>query len=423
MRKNINNNQVVLFEIPKTEISDANGVGFSKATVLAKSNLGLYAQRILRVCASQIRDDDPDDKIYSFNIPDFAEFFGLSTDKIHAKLRNALYELRSSTIILPIDRGRVTGYINWGHIFDGKVDISFDPVLKPLYQKNLSGKYPLRYIRGFAYSYTYRFYELFLLKLQQEGKDNKVKFYITIDELREWLRIEKAYKNYADIRKRIIIPIVADINGRKFNVTSKIIENDYCNLLVSYSEIKKGRKIVGIDFEVIRKDDTDIIEIQAFDTVDFEQLDEKTRKAYEMFTKWRVAQITITEAYKKFGAEGFYKIYLNVENAIKTNKVKNKTSYAAQCLRNGYMWSEEKEEPSIVEQKEKIKKTFEDIQRTNEINALISKLSDDDKQKIIDDILNNDSSVTRMFVTGKSFDELIKLPMGRSIVIEYLKKK
>ena len=87
------------------------------------------------------------------------------------------------------------------------------------------------------------------------------------------------------------------------------------------------------------------------------------------------------------------------------------------------MWSEEKEEPSIVEQKEKIKKTFEDIQRTNEINALISKLSDDDKQKIIDDILNNDSSVTRMFVTGKSFDELIKLPMGRSIVIEYLKKK
>ena len=396
MRKNINNNQVVLFEIPKTEISDANGVGFSKATVLAKSNLGLYAQRILRVCASQIRDDDPDDKIYSFNIPDFAEFFGLSTDKIHAKLRNALYELRSSTIILPIDRGRVTGYINWGHIFDGKVDISFDPVLKPLYQKNLSGKYPLRYIRGFAYSYTYRFYELFLLKLQQEGKDNKVKFYITIDELREWLRIE---------------------------VTSKIIENDYCNLLVSYSEVKKGRKIVGIDFEVIRKDDTDIIEIQAFDTVDFEQLDEKTRKAYEMFTKWRVAQITITEAYKKFGAEGFYKIYLNVENAIKTNKVKNKTSYAAQCLRNGYMWSEEKEEPSIVEQKEKIKKTFEDIQRTNEINALISKLSDDDKQKIIDDILNNDSSVTRMFVTGKSFDELIKLPMGRSIVIEYLKKK
>ena len=27
-----------------------------------------------------------------------------------------------------------------------------------------------------------------------------------------------------------------------------------------------------------------------------------------------------------------------------------------------------------------------------------------------------------MLVTGKSFDELIKLPMGRSIVIEYLKR-
>ena len=90
------------------------------------------------------------------------------------------------------------------------------------------------------------------------------------------MRIEKAYKNYADIRKRIIIPIVADINGRKFNVTSKIIENDYCNLLVSYSEVKKGRKIVGIDFEVIRKDDTDIIEIQAFDTVDLNSLMKNT---------------------------------------------------------------------------------------------------------------------------------------------------
>ena len=89
------NEQVLLFELPRSEVKPDNAVGFSKETVLAKGSIGLYAHRILRICASQIKDNDPDDKTYRFSIGDFAEIFGLSTDKIHSKIKKALVELAS----------------------------------------------------------------------------------------------------------------------------------------------------------------------------------------------------------------------------------------------------------------------------------------------------------------------------------------
>lgn len=423
--KNLKNDQVVLFELPKSEIADTNPVGFTKETVLAKVSLGLYAQRILRVCASQIQDDDPDDKVYSFLISDFADYFGLSSDKIHPKIRSALIQLRSATIILPIDKGRVTGYINWGQISAGKVDISFDPELKPLYQKNLKGKYPLRYIRGFAYSYTYRFYELFLYKLQTGNRKDRVKFYITVDELRDWLHLENSYKNYADIRKRIIIPIVADINGEKLNAGSKIVENDYCNLQVSFSEVKSGRKITGIEFDVVRKENTDLIELHGFtfgdDTI-YETLDEDSKKAYEEFRKWKVSRNTISEAYSLYGPDGFYKIYLNVKEAVNNGSVKNKTNYASQCLKNGFMLDDEKF-GKIKTAKQLLKENtaaLEEIGYITEFEKIVMELSEDEKEKIVAELKEN--QLYKTVLDGKKFDDILKEPMSRSILMKYVKE-
>ena len=350
--------QVLLFELPRSQVKTDNAVGFSKETVLAKGSIGLYAHRILRICASQIKDNDPADKTYKFSIGDFAEIFSLSTDKIHSKIKKALIELTSTTLILPIERGRVTSYISWGQIYDAEVEVSFDPVLKPLYQKNLAGKYPLQYIRGFAYSYTYRFYELFLLKLKQSGA-NKVNFYISIDEMKQWLNITDGYKNFADIRRRILVPVISDINGKKTSESSRIIENDYCNLTVTYEEVKESRKIIGINFSVVKKENKEIIEFHNVGNDDmpvFEALSEKSQIAYEAFRKkWKVPQVIISEAYQKYGAEEFYKIYLNVEKAIANGKIKNKGAYAATCLRGGYTYEgEEKEEEKIKTEIEQI---------------------------------------------------------------------
>lgn len=424
----LNDNEIVLFEeTPKENIAETDAVGFSKESVLAKGSLSLYAQRILRVCASQIKDDDLPNQVYTFKISDFAEFFGLSTNKIHAKIRNALVELRQKVIILPIERGRVTGYISWGQIHEGEVDISLDPILKPLYQRNLTGKYPLKYIRGFAYSYTYRFYELFLYKLQHFGENNMVSFYISVEDLRQWLQIENSYKNYADIRKRIIVPIVADINGEKFSETSKVIENDFCNLQVKYTEIKEGRKIIGLQFNVAKKENGEIIDLLKLNTLQdesiYDELDDQCKVAYEAFRKLKVAVLTINQAYREYGADGFYKIYLNVKYAIEAGKVKNKMSYAAQCLRSGFMYEEEvapqrKKENELKE----IKKSLDIFKKPEWFDEKIKMLSETEKEQVMNDLPNQVNQFQKKFIENKTFDELVNNPLGETILREYFQK-
>lgn len=415
--------QVLLFELPRSQVSPNNAVGFSKETVLAKGSIGLYAHRILRICASQIRDDDPDDKTYRFSIGDFAELYGLSTEKIHSKIKKALLELAGTTIILPIERGRVTSYISWGQIYDAEVEISFDPILKPLYQKNLAGKYPLQYVRGFAYSYTYRFYELFLYKLKQSGQE-KINFYMRIDDLRQWLNIQDSYKNFADIRKRIIIPVISDINGKRFSETSRIIENDYCNLSVTYEEVKESRKVIGLNFDVVKKDDKDIIEIHNVGPDEmpvFEALSKESQIAYEAFKKWKVPQIVVSEAYQKYGADAFYKIYLNVENAIKNGKIKNKGGYAATCLRGGYTFDGETQKTEM-----EIKQiTPEEILETKRLEEKIENLSEEEKEKVLNEIIKkyDNGTVTSSIIKNKTFDELKQDMFGKKIIIDVLKNQ
>lgn len=417
--------QVLLFELPRSQVKTDNAVGFSRETVLAKGSIGLYAHRILRICASQIKDDDPPDKTYKFSIGDFAEIFSLSTEKIHSKIKKALIELAGTTLILPIERGRVTSYISWGQIYDAEVEVSFDPVLKPLYQKNLAGKYPLQYIRGFAYSYTYRFYELFLLKLKQSGAD-KVNFYISIEEMKKWLNITDGYKNFADIRKRILVPVISDINGKKMSESSRIIENDYCNLTVTYEEVKESRRITGINFSVVKKENREIIEFQNVGDDEmpvFEALSEKSQQAYEAFKKkWKVAQVIISEAYQKFGADEFYKIYLNVEKAIANGKIKNKGAYAATCLRGGYTYEgEDKDKDKIITE---IKQNNQnDILETQRIEEKIKNLTEEEKDEIAK-ILNEkykNNPIIITYVQNKTFDEINQNFYGKKLINEFIK--
>lgn len=419
--------QVLLFEVPRSQVKTDNAVGFSRETVLAKGSIGLYAHRILRICASQIKDDDPADKTYRFSIADFAEIFGLSTEKIHSKIKKALLELAGTTLILPIERGRVTSYISWGQIYDAEVEVSFDPVLKPLYQKNLAGKYPLQYIRGFAYSYTYRFYELFLLKLKQSGAD-KVDFYISIYEMRQWLNITDGYKNFADIRRRILIPVISDINGKKISETSRIIENDYCNLTVNYEEVKESRKIIGINFSVVKKENKEIIEFHNVGNDDmpvFEALSEKCQVAYEAFKKkWKVPQVLISEAYQKFGENEFYKIYLNVEKAIEKGKIKNKGAYAATCLRGGYTYEgDETEDKKIITE---IKQNNQnDILETQRIEEKIKNLTYEEKEEIAKTLNQKykNNPIILTYIQNKTFDEINQNFYGKKLINDFIKNQ
>lgn len=429
--------QPTLFgKISSPKIAESDTVPFSRAIVLGKTSLSLYAQRILRIIASQIQPGDSKDTLYTFDIKDFANFFGI-TSKVHSKIKAALIELRSTTIVLPIGKGRITGYINVGQINDGTVEIDIDPVLKPLYQISYSGKYPIKYIKGFSYTNTYRFYELFLYRLRgEDGKILKeVNFYMSLDDLREWLNLEKgSYKNFADIRKRIIVPAISDINGQKFSESSKIEENDYCNLTVNYEEVKQGRKIIGIDFRVKQKssadDNTDIDLVALGEPISFQLLTEQQKLAYQTFVDLKIHKRTINDAYNKYGAEGLYKIYLYYQQQLKKGSIKqSKTGYAATCLQNGYMLAEpdfkiEKQElpfelPSVDENESKHE---EDPLVKKQVEEYIQNLSDEQRESLIEELRTTKKDFVTQMITGKNFDEIYSSYFGKKIIYDHVKK-
>lgn len=429
--------QPTLFgKISSPKIAESDTVPFSRAIVLGKTSLSLYAQRILRIIASQIQPGDSKDTLYTFDIKDFANFFGI-TSKVHSKIKAALIELRSTTIVLPIGKGRITGYINVGQINDGTVEIDIDPVLKPLYQISYSGKYPIKYIKGFSYTNTYRFYELFLYRLRgEDGKILKeVNFYMSLDDLRKWLNLEKgSYKNFADIRKRIIVPAISDINGQKFSESSKIEENDYCNLTVNYEEVKQGRKIIGIDFRVKQKnsadDNTDIDLVALGEPISFQLLTEQQKLAYQTFVDLKIHKRTINDAYNKYGAEGLYKIYLYYQQQLKKGSIKqSKTGYAATCLQNGYMLAEpdfkiEKQElpfelPSVDENESKHE---EDPLVKKQVEEYIQNLSDEQRESLIEELRTTKKDFVAQMITGKNFDEIYSSYFGKKIIYDHVKK-
>lgn len=81
-------------------------------------------------------------------------------------------------------------------------------------------------------SYAQRFYEL--LRLWSSSKDS---INYKVSELRELLILENKYPKYSELRKRVIIPAIEELNSTGY-------------FEISYEENKKGRNVDSVDFIV-----------------------------------------------------------------------------------------------------------------------------------------------------------------------------
>lgn len=93
---------------------------------------------------------------------------------------------------------------------------------------------PLKYISEFRCRHSYKFYKEVCNKFEIGKLESQI--FVSLDDLRKWLKLKSgSYKNFADIRRKILEPVMADING------------DKCNIIIDYEEKKEGRKIIGIE--------------------------------------------------------------------------------------------------------------------------------------------------------------------------------
>ena len=250
-----------IMEIAKDQQTQAEkdqGLTVRKANQLIQKNrfdMSVREQRLLLYCISRIKPTDRGGELYKIKIQDVYRASGIdgSDGRAYEAMKEAVKRLDSFNFELKDENGAID-IVHW--IRDTKIDkgrgviaFRFDPRVTP-YLFNVR-KYFTQYELGNALRmksvYSVRLYEI--VKSYENIREKG----FTLDELRYLLgadiktvkiepgvyvtRKNTSYEQYARLKQKVIDPAVKEIN-------------ECTDLEVSYAEVKKGRKVVGLRFVI-----------------------------------------------------------------------------------------------------------------------------------------------------------------------------
>ena len=367
-------------------LSGNNPVALYESAVLAKNDLNLQAQRLLRTIISLIRPDDAPGRIYTFNLSEYANLYGIK-GKVNANLINAAKAL-IVPIELPIDDGYATSYISKIHIRDNEVMIAFNEDLLPYYKALNNKQYPLININRFECSYSFQFYDYFILQL---GNRSECKIEMTIEHMRNWLCLDGKYPMYANFKKRVIEPVLNDLNNKR--------NDSSFNLDVRFSEIKSGRKVAAIEFVITKLKGSEVTAENKLN-IFYNTLQPDTQLAYDQFIKIGITPGLIIKKIKEDGEEKFLKIWYYVRNIEKPEQ-KN-VRYIAACINGGFT-SEETETNTF-----KISDIFDGIEKSliipvselediEFVERFFNSLSDAQKENVFEDVKDDLKTIPTVY--------------------------
>jgi len=212
----------------------------SNKLVNSRNGFSLYQQRIILLMTTQIRDTDEDSE-YKIHIHDI---LGIERDsKIptgsYRHIKEAAEGLTESSVrIQEGKRWRALSFITEARGEYGKdyIYVRFSMEMRP-YFLNLKEQfttYFLHNVYSFKSAYSIRVYELLI---QYYPNIKKRKFELEL--LKDMLEVKDRYKRFYDFRKRVLDIAVSEINA-------------YSDIGVSYKMQKKGRTVIGIEFEIFR---------------------------------------------------------------------------------------------------------------------------------------------------------------------------
>lgn len=195
-------------------------------------------QKIVLTMVSMIQPTDKDFMDYRISIRDFHEMLGLEGSTKYTEIKDITKVLMSKTIEIPQDDGDwlLANWISSAKYIKGEgvIELSFSPHLKPymLQLKNQFTSYQLSNILSLKSTYSIRLYEL-MKKWQHLGR-----WECPIDDLKKKLGIpEGKYKQYGHFKSKALNQAEKEINEKT-------------DLNINFKEIKKGRKVVKIEFSI-----------------------------------------------------------------------------------------------------------------------------------------------------------------------------
>jgi plasmid replication initiation protein len=204
--------------------------------VEASYKLSLVGQRVFLLALAKINPLESLKKRYEITADEYSKMYGISSKLAYRDLNDGLNELYDADIRLNdlqlriLTRRRLIDEAKY-HYGEGKISLSFPKKLQQFLcdLKSEYTSYRIGQVANLKSNYSIRLFEL-ILQFKKTGERE-----ITLKKLREWFRIEKKYKTFANITKRIIKPSLNELNEK---TTFKI----------EYKNIRKGRKVCSLLF-------------------------------------------------------------------------------------------------------------------------------------------------------------------------------
>lgn len=412
-----------------------------KGRVFAGFRLSLVSQRLITAIASHVSFDDlsliqdsvakKEYALYKINITEFCEKYGYQTTDQYSKIKEALAELISTKFELADDKNKhyIQNGIIWkGEITEGIIKIIIDPELIPFYYEVGAIRYRLKNVASFSLPKTFRFYELFILKL---GRKDRVEFDITVEELKRILALHGKFTAFNDFKKRVLLPVIEDINS-----LNEETNKPKCNILVKFIEVREKRKIIAVRFTVVLMRKEQVIETTAtvsndLDNQIYDSLTEDGKSAYDYFAdEIKVSRVVLDQCIKDFTEDGFKKSYEYFLYMRNRKNLKSLAAYAAACLKNGWKLEKvDKQKVKVVddvlpEKSRDVEEDLEQIENRKKLETLKS-LDEEQQYKLFNFVLEkakSDYKFSYIILKQNTYRTVLENPKSRSLYIHLLKK-
>lgn len=208
----------------------------SKATF----NLENLEQLLFLSALSEVdsRQEIKDNIEYTIDINKLIKTADLTSTSAYTDLKKAAQRLRRREITIPQKDGSiiVSGFIQAYRYHDkeAKISLCFSTKILPYIShiREAFVSYQFKQVARFKSNYSTRLYELLIQKI--DIKNTKT---IELDEMRRLFNLSKSYDRYNNIKNKILLPAVKDINT-------------YSDINIYHKEIKSGRKVTALEFHI-----------------------------------------------------------------------------------------------------------------------------------------------------------------------------
>ena len=207
----------------------------SNALINARYDMTAFQKKILLYIIAKIQADDKDFQNYIINIKDFVEEADYKSKMLYDKLRkdtkaliSKVYEIEEPDGLLQVSILAKAKYIK----NKGQIHVSFAPDLKPylLQLKEQFTATPLRYVLNFKSVHSMRIYEML-----QQFKSTGI-LITPIEDLKYRLSLEDKYKTYTLFKRRVVEQAQKELQ--------------HTDMAFEFIEVKKGRKVVQLQFKI-----------------------------------------------------------------------------------------------------------------------------------------------------------------------------